>query len=67
MNLCISNFTVFGIREIILFSVFLQKYCLVYYHELQSSQNSTLMLYIFLPGSVPQYGIGVIPKDEVQE
>ena len=25
------------------------------------------LLYIFLPGSVPQYGIGVIPKDEVQE
>ena len=25
------------------------------------------MLYIFPPGSVPQYGIGVIPKDEVQK
>ena len=27
----ISNFTVFGISKIILFSVFLKKYCLVYY------------------------------------
>ena len=27
----------------------------------------TFVLYIFPPGSVPQYGIGVIPKDEVQK
>ena len=26
----------------------------------------SLLLYIFLPGSVPKYGIGYIPKDQVQ-
>ena len=42
MNFCLSNFTVFSISEVMQFSVFLQKYCLVYYYELKSSQNSTL-------------------------
>ena len=40
-HFCISNFTVFGISEIILVSALLQKYCLVYYYELKSSQNGT--------------------------
>ena len=37
----ISNFIVSGTSEIILFLVFLQKYCLLYYYELNSSQNGT--------------------------
>ena len=41
VNFCVRNFTVFTISEITLFSVFLQKYCLVYYFKLKSSQNNT--------------------------
>ena len=39
MNFSVSNFIVFSTKEIILFSTFLQKYCLAYYYKLESSQN----------------------------
>ena len=42
VNFCISNFTAFGISEIILFSVFLQKVLFsVLNYGLKSSQNGT--------------------------
>ena len=41
VNFCISNFTVFGISEIIQFWYFYKKYCLMYYYALKSSQNGT--------------------------
>ena len=41
VNFCISSFTVFGISEIILFLVFLQKVLFSVLLSAQTSQNGT--------------------------
>ena len=52
LRYCFVNFT----TAIILFSVFLQKHCLMYYYKLESLQNSTLasLNFIFTKLEYPQ-------------
>ena len=63
MNLCVSNLTVCNISEIILFSVFLQKYCLVYYYKLKSSQNSTFCWLASFNSIPTKFIYGLFHKD----